>query len=108
MRVPSAQAIVADVRASDLLDRLVVTPRYPAHAHTLSGALRSALPGVRLHRSADGVWVGSQDADALLAADVMAELHWSPEAERFAQNRRRVKRAQHRLREEVGAILAGG
>jgi len=97
----------AEVRAAELLDRLVVVPRSPGERRALSGALVAALPGVKLGRSAEGISVPGHDADRLLdVADI--ELHWRPEARLFAENRRRVKRALPHIREDVARIRDGG
>ena len=103
-----AGAITADVRVSELLDRLVITPRQPADHHPLCGLLRDALPAVNVHRSADGVWVSDRDANALIRVVEVADLRWSPEARQFAENRQRVETSYLRLRHEVRGILTGG
>src|SRR5438876_4641654 len=81
-------SVTADVRASDVLDRLVVTPRDAAQRHLLSRALRTALPQVKLRASSEGLWVAAAEADSLLAVTGALELRWSQEARRFAENRR--------------------
>lgn len=102
------KTITADVRLSDLLECLVITPRQITDYHTLSGLLRNALPGVRIHRSADGLWIGAEDVSALLDAEVAADLRWSAEARLFAENRLRVRQRHQKLYEEVSTIRTGG
>lgn len=102
------EAITADVRVSDLLDRLVITPRQTADYHALSGVLKDALPEIRVHRSAEGVWIAAQDVDALLNTEVAADLRWNAEAKLFMENRIRVKQVHKKLYEQVSRIRVGG
>ena len=108
MRGRTIETITADVRISDLLERLVITPRQVTDYHTLSGLLRNALPGVKVHRSADGLWIAAEDVSALLDAEVAADLRWSAEAKLFAENRLRVRQRHQQLYKEVNTILTGG
>jgi SNF2 family DNA or RNA helicase len=108
MKGRGAEVIAADVRGSDLLDRLVVTPRRIADGHALSGVLKHLLHGVRIHRSAEGVWVAAQDADLLLDVDATVDLHWSLDARLLAENRRRAKQAHQHLHREVNLIRSAG
>jgi SNF2 family DNA or RNA helicase len=102
------EAITADVRVSDLLDRLVITPRQTADYHVLSGVLKDALPEIRVHRSAEGVWIAAQDVDALLNTEVAADLRWSAEAKLFMENRIRVRQVYQKLYQQVSRIRVGG
>lgn len=108
MRGGTVETIIADVRISELLDRLVFTPRQTADYHALSSLLRNALPGVRVHRSADGTWIAAQDVSALLDAELAVDLRWSAEAKRFVENRIRVRQVHQQLYEEIDKIRAGG
>jgi SNF2 family DNA or RNA helicase len=100
--------ITADVRVSDLLDRLVITPRQSTDYHALSGVLKDALPEVRVHRSAEGVWIAAQDVDTLFDKEVVADLRWSAEAKLFVENRIRVRQVHQQLYEQVSRIRVGG
>ncbi|MBL1202457.1 MAG: DEAD/DEAH box helicase [Nostoc sp. GBBB01] len=100
--------ITADVRVSDLLDRLVITPRQSTDYHALSGVLKNALPKIKVHRSAEGVWIAAQDVDALLNTEVAADLRWSAEAKLFLENRIRVRQVHQQLYEQVSRIRFGG
>lgn len=100
--------ITADVRVSNLLDRLVITPRQSTDYHTLSGVLKDALPGVRLHRSAEGVSIAAQDVNALLNSEVVTDFRWSAEAKLFVENRIRVRQVHQQLYEQVSRIRFGG
>jgi SNF2 family DNA or RNA helicase len=101
-------AVTADVRASDLLDRLVVTPRKAGDCNALARALRKGLPGIKVRRAADGLWVANRDADALLRTGAGSDLRWTPEAKLFAENRLRAKQVHQKLYEEVRRIRTGG
>jgi len=108
MRGQTIQTIVADVRVSDLLERLVITPRQVTDYHTLNSLLRNAFSGVRVHRSADGLWIAAEDVSALLDTEVAADLRWSAEAKLFAENRLRVRQRHQQLYEEVSTIRSEG
>jgi SNF2 family DNA or RNA helicase len=108
MKGQMVETITADVRVSDLLDRLVITPRRTTDYHALSGVLRETLPEVRVHRSADGVWIAAQEVSALFDVEVGADLRWSAEAKLFAENRQRVRQVHQKLYEEVSTIRVGG
>jgi SNF2 family DNA or RNA helicase len=97
---------IGDVRTTDLLDRLLITPRRLAEGHRLSSAVREALPGLRVHRSAEGLWVAAHDADVLLKAPL--QLRWHPEAQQFVENRARVKQVFGHVHEAVKRIVHGG
>ncbi|MHC5771994.1 MAG: DEAD/DEAH box helicase [Nostoc sp.] len=102
------KTITADVRVSNLLERLVITPRQSTNYHGMSGVLKNALPGVRVHCSADGVWIAAQDVNALLNAEVAADLRWNAEAKLFVENRIRVRQVDKQLYEKVSRIRVGG
>lgn len=108
MRGRTIETITADVRVSELLERLVITPRQVTDYHTLSGLLRNTFSGVRVHRSADGLWIAAEDVSVLLDAEVAADLRWSAEAKLFAENRLRVRQRHQQLYEEVSTIRSGG
>lgn len=108
MKGQMVETITADVRVSDLLDRLVITPRQTTDYHALSGVLRDTLPKVRVHRSSEGVWIAAQEVSALFDVEVAADLRWSAEAKLFAENRQRVRQVHQKLYEEVSTIRVGG
>lgn len=108
MREGMVFRITADVRLSNLLDRLVITPRQSTDYHTLSGVLKDALPGVRVHRSAEGVSIAAQDVNALLNSEVVTDFRWSAEAKLFVENRIRARQVHQQLYEQVSRIRVGG
>lgn len=100
--------VTADVRTSETMDFLVVTPRQSSDGHTLSRFLSEALPGVRISRSAVGVQIPAWEAEALLAVYGGIDLRWDAEARLFAENRRRVRALHPRLFTEVVRVRGGG
>ncbi len=102
------EMITADVRTSELLDRVVITPRHPRDQYALSGILKNALPSVNIHNSADGIWLASHDADVLHDIQIGIDLLWSTEARLFVHNRLRMKRVHSKLFNEVDKLRAGG
>ena len=108
MNAQAQTIITADVRTSELLDRIVVTPRLSSDRRSLLTRLQQALPGVRVRIAADGVWLPDYDADALLGIDVIVDLRWTIEAHQFATNRQRVKLVRRRVQDEIRNIIAGG
>jgi SNF2 family DNA or RNA helicase len=102
------QEILADVRASALLDRLVISPREPLKARDLLSALREALPGLKLRRTAEGIALPDHDAPHLLELPLCDTLRWTPDARRFAENRARARVIHTAMQDEVRRILQGG
>ena len=102
------ELVTADVRTSETMDFLVVTPRRIADGHALSRALAAAMPGVTVTRTASGMQVPPFSADSLLAATEAADLRWDPAAALFAENRRDVRAAHADLVAEVARLRAGG
>ncbi|BAZ38803.1 SNF2 helicase homolog [Calothrix sp. NIES-4101] len=100
--------IIADVRLSESLDCLVITPRHSTDYHALSGVFKEALPAVKVRRSADGVWIAAEEVSALFDVEVAADLRWSAEAKLFAENRQRARQVHQHLYEEVSNIRVGG
>src|SRR6266702_3703011 len=90
------------------MDRLVVTPRQRDAVRSLRRAVGESLPGVKVHRSADGVWLASTDAEALLSVGGAIDLRWSADARLFAENRRRARSVHGRLREALRDLIARG
>src|ERR1700731_1544551 len=106
MQAKSGIRPIADVRVSQRLDHLVITPRNRLNSNLVAAALKKEVPGVTLRRSANGLSVSSEDSADLLKTVASIDLRWRPEAVRFAENRRRVRRAHGSIREEVQKLLA--
>ncbi len=102
------QALVADVRMSGSLDRLVVTPRSSAARNAVARALRAAMPGVKFTLAADGIRLNPWDGPTLLEVIPPIDLRWTAQAEICAQNRRDVLRVHQLYRQTVSQILSGG
>lgn len=106
MRVEKTFDVIADVRVSDYLDRLVITPRDSSKATSIAGALRKAIPNATITRSADGVAVSGDACDELLSVRTAIDLRWRPETIRFVENRQRVRRTKAFIREEVEKLVS--
>jgi len=105
---PSTVAI-ADVRASELLDRLVLTPRNVSDRYALSRAIKAALPTLPCRQTADGISIPAGECHHLLVADLVGtDLCWCPEARQFAENRKRVREVHDRVWRELRRILRSG
>ena len=101
--------VVADVRVSDTLDALYLTPRSAGQGIDIVQALRDAFPDLAsLRRSADGVRVPARLAAALLSDVAGLELKWTADALRFASNRQRASAAWPGLAEALRTIKDGG
>lgn len=103
-----ARAVAADVRTSDRLDRLVVSPRHAADRITLARTLRAVLPGVPFRQSAEGLCLRPESAPALLGAGRHLDLRWTEAARLFAENRAMARERQPGLVEQIRRLREGG
>src|SRR5262249_16722276 len=99
---------VARVQATDTADGLVICAGRLADLYAVRAAVRAAAPVASTRSCPEGLWVAGVDADMLLGPTPGIELRWGPEAQRFAENRRRCKQVHPRLWEEVNLIRHGG
>lgn len=99
--------IVADVRLSASLERLVVSPRRPATPLELKARLNRSLPTRHLTRVVQGVAVAATDAPQLLADTPGVRLVFSEEARRFCTNRAMAYRLQPMLHAAVRRLRSG-
>lgn len=106
--MPSQAPICADVRSTESLEGLIVTPRDLSQRHSLLARLRSALPAARFQLASDGIKIASAVGESLLDQAPDLGLRWSPEAERYIQNRRRVRVAQATALAEVARLRQAG
>jgi SNF2 family DNA or RNA helicase len=89
VRVDS-KSLIADVRASESMDAIYVTPRDHGTGSRVFAALRDCVgPRVKMNRSADGIRLSPAAAISLLGNDSMS-LHWSEDAARLVENRQRA------------------
>lgn len=96
------QAVIADVRTEDTLERIICTPRSFGELHVLTGLLRESLHPIRVQSSPEGPWLRAFDSDALLVVEnSKVDLRWSAEARVFAENRAKVKATHPALAETV-------
>lgn len=108
MSTDVGSAVTADVRVSDKLDHLVVTPRRSADRHRVNGLLREKLPEADIRPTSNGACLLPVDAGTLLGVDGGVDLRWRPEARLFAENRHRVQGARNEIHELVNGVLSGG
>lgn len=101
-------SVIADVRVSDCLSRVVATPRQDIEAHALGSLLRESLPGIPVRRSAGGFWLAAVDSPFLLQADSLRGLRWTEEARQVANNRVWARQRREQLLQEVVRIRDGG
>jgi SNF2 family DNA or RNA helicase len=96
---------VADVRVSDVLDHLVVTPRIKGEINAVAALLRKNSSDGTLRRSAGGFVVSIETAGALRRTKEI-DLRWRPEAIRFIDNRKRIFAVHRQIRQEVQQLVA--
>jgi SNF2 family DNA or RNA helicase len=98
---------IADVRVSEQLDAVFVTPRRMDSGSEVFADLRKVLgPGV-LRRSAEGIRVPGDSVRSLRDSHAL-ELRWTAEAERFRDNREFVARQVETQLRVVGQIKERG
>src|SRR4051812_31259901 len=94
---PQAAAVVADVRVGDSLEALYVIAREAGAGTDVLAAVKSAAPqAAAFRRTANGVVVPPASVEVLRNVRSL-DLRWTPEAERFVDNRRRAYAAHARL-----------
>jgi SNF2 family DNA or RNA helicase len=89
MSLSRAVVHVADVRVSEQLDAVFVTPRGPSSGSEVYAELRRSLGPGFLRRSAEGIRVPAENVTALEGTPDL-DLRWSAEARRFQENRQFV------------------
>jgi SNF2 family DNA or RNA helicase len=102
--------LIADVKTSDDLSQIFLTPRVRSETTALAGLLRETLGPAKPTRSAQGLAVPGFVAPSLLAGVPGVALRWTEEATRFAQNRRDSTKRHAKFRlamEEVETLSRG-
>lgn len=97
-----------DARVSELLDKLVLTPSASADTVKVRSELARHNPQIRLHRSAEGIWLDANDIDKLELTNVDIEIKWTELAERFFQNRLNAKGRMSKTISDIKQIKSGG
>jgi SNF2 family DNA or RNA helicase len=98
--------VAADVRISDRLDAVFLTPRSRDNAHELMQSVRGRTGPIQMRVTANGVMVPAHVAHRLTqVADF--PFNWTAEARRFVSNRERARGAHTRLLREVQSITGG-
>lgn len=98
---------LADIRLSDSLDALFVTPRPNQEPQSLMRLLKLLLPDSTLKRTADGISISSDKAIKLLNA-AEGQFAWSSDTIRFISNREYASRSYPSLHSQLGALKEGG
>lgn len=105
----SRNKIVADVRVSDVLDALYLTPRDSDQSSDLVRLLKQALPDAAMpKRSADGVRISAAHAPHIFDRLEEIEFLLNADAERFVTNRQRASLRYAHLLTSLRDIKAGG
>lgn len=99
--------ITVDVRASEMLDSILVTPRNRSDRTEILQVLRSQYPNVDLRNLSDGVIVPSSQSDALMSLDNVCDVRWSREARLFVENRCFAKEVYPKLQSGIAEIVNG-
>ncbi len=104
----SPLAPVADVKAAQALDRLVIAPRRPQDMRDVTVSLRKALPGITVRRTAEGVSIPPSASPLLWRRSSDLDLNWTEAAREFATNRLAAAAAYDRVRSTINEILSAG
>ena len=99
---------LADVVRDPMLDGAFVVPFAHADAHAAMRAVRDALGGASVRRSASGIHLNQQGAEALLAAEHRLPFRWTEDARRFVLNRMRAYAVIPSVWDSVQALRTGG
>ena len=99
--------IVADVRMSDVLDTLYLTPRDPGQGSDLVRMLKKALPDAAVSkRTADGVRISASHAAHVFGRLEDIDFRLNADTERFVANRQRADAAHPHLLARLRDIKA--
>lgn len=100
--------IVADVRLSETMDRVVVTARRSINSHDLARVLKTSLPGIALRRIAEGFSIPAEHSGGLLSSTSLPRMRWTDEAWQVAQNRLRARQRVECVLENLSRLKNGG
>lgn len=97
-----------DIKVSQSLDKLVISPRLAEDGAALRKALAMANPHIKLGRSAEGITVSEVDAASLNLNIPGLDLKWSELSKRFLDNRSRYYGGMNEVVGTVKLIKAAG
>lgn len=101
--------MVVEVRVSDILDALYLTPRDVNKRLELVRLLKEALPGDAFpKRSAEGVRISANDAAYIFDQVTDIDFRLNEDSKRFITNRQRAAAVYPQLLAELQEIKAGG
>lgn len=88
---PYRQTVLAEVRSTETLDALFLVPG-AGEGTSLLRELRDGLgaDGVGLRRSAEGIRIPATIVERLDEVGASIQMHWTPEARQFVENRQHV------------------
>lgn len=99
---------LADVIRDPTLGGTYVVPFSHVDPHAAMRAVRTALGGAAIRRSALGIHLKPQDAEALLAAEAALPFRWTEDARRFVANRARARATVPAVWDRVESLRSGG
>jgi SNF2 family DNA or RNA helicase len=100
--------VIADVRLSDDMERVVLSPRRSADGHKLAQTLRASMCEVTFRRTPEGFSLPALHSGTLLRCAAPPAVHWTEEALRVAQNRVGARRRAVHVLEQVSRLKTGG
>ena len=99
---------IADVVASEMMDRLVVVPRRGTDIVNLLASLRYTCPSMSVRQATEGISIPAEYSHMLLMTDGILNIQWRAEARIFAENRKRSHEVHFSLRNKVESIKSSG
>lgn len=108
MREMRTERHIADVRVTEKLDALCVTPRDRDAIHELVQDIKTRVGPIALRVTANGIMIPSLIAHRLSGLFNEGEFNWTMEARKFSWNRARARSVHERLFNEVNEIRQRG
>ncbi len=99
--------ICIDVRTSEMLDGILITPRNRQDRIELLRTLQRNYPGVDIKNSASGFVVSSSQSDKLMLLDNICDTHWFDDSCLFVSNRQLAQNAYTGIQKEIADIVNG-
>ncbi len=103
----SPHRIVVDVRTSEMLDSILITPRDKNDRLELLRTIQQQYPEIITRNYTIGMAIPSNQSSLLESLDNFFDVHWSQDARLFVANRRDAKNIYPKLRDCVSKLIAG-
>lgn len=100
--------ILIDVRSSEMLDSVLITPRDKKDRTKLLRDLQSHYPSAVFNSTTSGILVASRQSDILMSLDDIFDVKWSSEARLFVENRYFAKNVYTNLQTQIDEITNAG